>query len=558
MEDEVRKRKIENAERLSALKKLISDESDLYKNLIYRHAYFQVLIIDNQPERASNFGLEGILPTCVKIMYRMNSNDEEKRKAYEIYREVLKHCARYSFHCYLLYMEIDREAKARFYEPRMKILKPVVEALQQLGDGKLDLVTISMPPGVGKTTVGVFFLTWYCGRYPNKCNLASAFSDKLTKKIYNDALMFMTDTEYNYSEIFPEIKIVKKSDKEEFFDLNRIKPFPSLTCRSIDGTITGATRAEGVLYCDDLCSGIEEALNKERLDTLWTKYGDLKGRKKTGAAEIHIQTRWSIHDVVGRLEIKYGEDKRSVFIRLPALNEKGESNFDYPSGFDTKFFNDMKDNVDDIYWRCVYMQEPIEREGQLFHEDDFRYYFDLPKTEPDVIVGVCDSKNKGMDYVAAMCLKKYGEDYYVDDIVFSNALPEVTKPKVVYMCVSNNISLLDGEANNGGDYYFEDVNERIQKAGGHTSINTFFTSSNKISKIIAESDFVKKHFIFKHKSTYAKGSEYEKFMQNLFGFTQTGKNKHDDAPDVCAMGSELVKRLEGNKIEFIDRRLYRI
>ena len=249
--------------------------------------------------------------------------------------------------------------------------------MQDLEDDKLELLSISMPPGTGKTTLGIFFLTWAMGKYPMSCNLASAHSSMLTGSFYDGVLSIITDPEYLWADVFPGVTVAQTNSKEGTIDLERRKRFKTLTCRSIDGSLTGATRCEKYLYADDLVSGIEEALSKDRLDKLWEKYtNDLKSRKKLGCKEIHIATRWSVHDVIGRLEQQYEGDPRAGFLSFTALDENDKSNFDYMHGvgFDTKYFLDMRDSLDDVSWRALFMNEPVEREGLLFPEDELNYY----------------------------------------------------------------------------------------------------------------------------------------------------------------------------------------
>ena len=78
---------------------------------------------------------------------------------------------------------------------------------------------------------------------------------------------------------------------------------------------------------------------------------------------------------------------------------------------------------------------------------------------------------------------------------------------------------------NGGNYYAEDLQELLIKNGANTSVRMFYSSNNKMTKIITYSDFVKKKFIFKHPSTYGSNSEYSKFMKDVFAFTQTERRR---------------------------------
>lgn len=479
----------------------------------------------------------------------------ESRKLQKEYWNTYLVGAPYSFHDYMLYLEHRRDPDKKFYENRLTQLRPIVQDLQDLYDGKLQRLGISLPPGVGKTTLIIFFLTWVMGKDPLMPNLYSGYADKLCRGTFDGILSIMKDPEYCYGEIFPDSPISTTNAKDESIDLVKPQRFKTFTARSLDAGLTGATRCENILVLDDAVSGIEEAMNLERLDSLWMKVtNDLFSRAKESCRILLVGTRWSCHDVLGRMEERYSEDRQSKFIRIPALDENGNSNFDYKHGvgFSRAYFENMRDNMDDVSWRAIYQQEPIEREGLLYQKDQLQRFFELPENKPDAVVAICDSKNQGKDYVCALCGYVYGDSVWIPSLVFNNGLPEVTKPLVAKMCVDNKVSRIDIESNNGGEYYAKSVDEQIHKLGGFTSIRTFFTSTNKITKIITESDYVKKHFVFLDESK--QDAEYKKFMRNVLGFTITGKVKHDDGPDGLAMLSQLVKDLSGISVRILDRR----
>lgn len=489
-------------------------------------------------------------------LHRADMSPSETRNLMKKYWQTFLFAAPYDFHSYLLYMEKDREPKKQFYVPRMKVLRPIVQDLQGLADGKLNIYGLSLPPGTGKSTCGIFYMTWLMGRAPDMPSLASAYADKLTRSFYDGAMSFIKDPEYKFNEIFPDSYLAATNAKDETVDLARQHRFKTLTCRSIDGGLTGATRCESLLYADDMVSGSEEALSRDRMDTLWTKFtNDLMSRMKENCKMLVIGTRWSVWDPLGRLEAQYESDPKAKFVKIPALDINGRSNFEYKYGvgFSAEHLKMLKDSMDDISWRAIYQQEPIEREGVLYHEDDLHFWDGrFPKDRrPDAIVAVCDSKGQGTDYVSAPCGYVYGEDVYIKDVVFNNGLPEITKPLVANMCINHKIVRLDVEMNNGGDYYAQEVGTLIKDGGGFTSIHTFFTSTNKITKIVTESDYIKKHFWFLFHDLQS--SEYRAFMRNVYGFTITGKSKHDDAPDSLSMLSELVKGLTGSTINIIKR-----
>ena len=483
-------------------------------------------------------------------------SDSLAEKFYYLNKRSLLFDAKIDFDAYLQYVEFNREPEKRFYLPRRKQILPIVQALQGLEDDKLDLLTISMPPGTGKTTLGIFFLTWVIGKYPMSCNLASAHSDKLTKNFYDRVISVITDPEYLWSDVFPGVNIAATNSKEETIDLEKKKGFPTLTCRSIDGSLTGATRCDKYLYADDLISGIEEALSKDRLDNKWEKYtNDLKSRKKMGCKEIHIATRWSVHDVIGKLEQQYRDDPRAKFLAFPALNENDESNFDYMYGlgFDTKYFWDMRESLDDVSWRCLFMNEPIEREGLLFPEDELNYYNGvLPEGGLVRKYAACDVAWGGGDSLSMPIAYEYEDgSVYIVDVVFNKGDKTVTRPIVVGKLKRHLPHQVMFEANNGGDEYCDKVNEELKKDNIrlHLSHRKAPSNQSKLSRIIQAAPDIKTYYFLDKKY---RSKEYAAFMKELTSFVQTGKNKHDDAPDSLAMLSTLINRRYG-KVEAVKR-----
>ena len=480
----------------------------------------------------------------------------ELRDLFLLHKRVLLAAAPHDFESYLLYVEWEREPDKKFYAPRRKVMHPVVEAMQGLIDDELDLLTISMPPGTGKSTLGIFFLSWVMGKYPDSQSLASAHSGMLTRSFYDGVYQIITDCEYLWKDVFPGVAMAATNSKEETIDLNKRHRFSTLTCRAINASLTGATRCDKILYADDLCSGIEEAMSKERLDKLWTTYtNDLKSRKKEGAKEIHIATRWSVHDVIGRLEDMYGASDRARFIVLPALDENGESNFDYDYGvgFSKKYFEDMAANLDDASYKALFMNNPIEREGLLYDEDELRRYFDMPSEDPDAVIGICDTKDKGSDYAFLPVVRVYGNDYYIEDCVCDNSLPNIVDARLVEILVRYKVNSCRFESNSAGSRVAEKVQGDVKKKGGITHITTKFTTSNKETKIIVNSAWVKEHCLFKDTSLYKRNSDYGRMMDMLCSYTVAGKNKHDDVPDGLAMLAEYAQSLAGTKVEVFKR-----
>lgn len=455
---------------------------------------------------------------------------------------------------YFLYLERKREQHAKFYEPRRELLMKhgVIQALQDLVDDKLDMLSISMPPGTGKSTLEIFLLSGIIGWKPDKPNLASSFSGTMTKSLYDGVNQILTDTdEYSWYEIFPDVPFRARegtNSKDQAINVGKRKRFKSLTCRAINASLTGNTRCEYLLCADDLVSGIEEALNKERLEKLWQTYNtDLKTRKKQNCKELHICTRWSTLDPVGRLKILYAGDPRARFIAVPALDANGESNFNYDGdvGFDTAYFKDIQKSMDDISFKCLFQNEPIEREGLLYHDDEIRRYLELPLQEPDAVLSIVDTKNKGTDYFVQPVLMQYGEDYYcVDTICDDNSNYESQYARSANLILTRHVEACQFESNNGGDRVALEVSKRVKEAGGYCNITQQFTTQNKETKIIVYAPWVKQHVIFKDRSMYQPNDDYGRMMGFLMGYSPVGKNKHDDVPDVFSSFAKWKNRPE--------------
>lgn len=475
----------------------------------------------------------------------------------ELNRKSLLFDAPYDFDCFIRYIEWNREPSKRFYIPRRKQLKPLVDAMQELADDKLDLLAISMPPGTGKTTLAIFYLTWMGGRSPDLTCLGMSHNASFLNGVYNECLRIIkSDGEYPWSDVFPSVKIAGTNAKDMRIDLGSKKRFETLEFSSIGSGNAGKVRATNLLYCDDLCSGIEEALSKDRLDKLWQLYtDDARQRKQGNPKELHIATRWSVHDVIGRLESKYGNSDRARFIVEAAMDENDESRFDYAYGvgFSTQVFREQREMMDDASWRALYMSQPIEREGQLYNADELRRYFELPDRAPDAILAVCDTKDRGTDYCFMPVVYQYGQDFYLEDCVLDNGAPEIVEAQLVSCLLRNKVQMSRFESNSAGGKIAEKVQKEVKEKGGIAKITTKYTTANKETKIIVNSPWIKEHILFKDDSVIKQDKVYRKMLGFLCGYTMAGKNKNDDVPDGMAQLSEFIQSFELSKVEVFQR-----
>lgn len=506
-----------------------------------------------------NFGKAHSYTNDLRVAIARASGEKNDPLLWELYRDVLMFDAPYDFDCFCRFIEWDREPDKRFYQPRRKQLLPLARALQRLEERKTKLLCISMPPGVGKTTLAEFFLTWTGGRHPELPNIVGSHSNAFLRGLYDEVGRIVGKrSEYLWKQVFPSVRFAGSNAKDLMLDLGTRKRFSTFEFSSIGSGNAGKIRAGNILYCDDLIDGIETALNRDRLDKIWQQYyTDYRQRKIGDCAELHIATRWSVHDVIGRLEEMYGDDPEAEFVVCPALDDNDESNFDYPYGvgFTTEFYREQREIMDTASWKALYMNEPIEREGQLYPPDQLQRYFELPEGDPDAIIGVCDTKTTGSDFCVMPIAFQYGNKFYIEDCLCENYAPTVVEANLVSKIREWNPHMIRFESNVAGGKLAADVQAAVKEKGCRTKIETKWTQANKETKILAESHWVLEHCIFKDDSVIhgEKWREYRKMMQMLCSYSLEGKNKHDDVPDAFAQLSIYVQSFAGNKIQILRR-----
>ncbi len=460
------------------------------------------------------------------------------------------------------YLEKKREPKERFYMPRRKQLVKIglVDALQGMIDDKYDILCISLIPGAGKTSIEKFFNALIIGWFPKDFNLFYSHSGDITRMYYDGVLDIVSNSdEYAWNDIFPDLSVTRTDAKMEQFNVGKYKPFPSVQCTSVGSKNAGKVRASKFLLVDDMIGGIEEALNPMILDKLWNKYAvDARQRKIQDSdgkpcKEIHIATRWSVNDVIGRIQRMYEGNKRVKVISVPDIDpQTGESNFDYEfSGFTVDFFADQQLLMDDISYKCLYKQEPIEREGLLFPEDKIRRYLNLPHGEPEIITAQCDTKGKGTDYFVMPVLQKYGDEWYCVDCVCDNSADyEYQYENAANVLVSNQAQECEFERNAGGDRVALEVNKRVEQKGWICNITDVPTETNKEARIFQCSSWILQHIIFKDSSLYTPKEPYGVMMSLLKQYSVSGKRQKDDVPDV--LSNFAIRITKGNRVAKVE------
>lgn len=483
-------------------------------------------------------------------------------KFYEQWRRCLLFEAPHDFDSFMTYIELDRKPEKRFYAPRKHYLKPMVQGFQDVLDGKLRLLTISMPKRAGKSQTGINFVNMLSGKFPDRSTLMEGTGDDLVKSFYNGCLEYLTvPNEYLFYDVFPDARLVQTNADTKTVNLKSKSRFPTIMCRSIDARQVGLSEATNVLYLDDCVEGREEAKNRQRLDDKWEVIsGDIMGRAIEGTPMVFTGTRYSLYDPIGRVqEHAQREGWAWRAIEIPALDlVTDESNYEYEREgkkvFTTAYFREQRELLSAEQFESEFQQQPFEAKGLLFNKDELNYFFDLPKDrDPDTIIAVGDTAESGSDSTSMPVAMIYGSDVYIVDVVFDDSPAEVTKPECAKCLIDNRVASAVFESNNAGQYYARDVDQIIRDRGYSVGIRTKRTISNKQTRIEFASDNIKKNFYFKHPSTYKRGSQYWNFMKEVTTYTRSGKVPHDDAPDSLSLLENEIRMLSGGKVEVFKR-----
>ena len=483
-------------------------------------------------------------------------------KFYEQWRRCLLFEAPHDFDSFMTYIELDRKPEKRFYAPRKHYLRPMVQGFQDVLDGKLRLLTISMPKRAGKSQTGINFVNMLSGKFPDRSTLMEGTGDDLVKSFYNGCLEYLTvPNEYLFYDVFPDARLVQTNADTKTVNLKSKSRFPTIMCRSIDARQVGLSEATNVLYLDDCVEGREEAKNRQRLDDKWEVIsGDIMGRAIEGTPMVFTGTRYSLYDPIGRVqEHAQREGWAWRAIEIPALDlVTDESNYEYEREgkkvFTTAYFREQRELLSAEQFESEFQQQPFEAKGLLFSKDELNYFFELPKDrDPDTIIAVGDTAESGSDSTSMPVAMIYGNAVYIVDVVFDDSPAEVTKPECAKCLIDNKVASAVFESNNAGQYYARDVDQIIRERGYSVGIRTKRTISNKQTRIEFASDNIKKNFYFKHPSTYKRGSQYWNFMKEVTTYTRSGKVPHDDAPDSLSLLENEIRMLSGGKVEVFKR-----
>lgn len=543
------------------LMKVGEDPFDTY---VYEDAFSCLRYIGDEDEKAYLDGAHTLMDMTATAT---GMAGERKRYDvlsyfYELYRRCLFYCAPYSLDDFARAIEFDQKPERKFYQPRRHYLRPMIQGYQDILDGNLRLLTVSMPKRAGKSQCEILFTLLLSGRFPHKASLMEGTGDDLVRSFYAGCLEYLdAQGEYNYYQIFPDARVVQTNADLKTINLVKRSRFPTIMCRSIDARQVGLSEATNALILDDCVEGREEAKNRQRLDDKWEVItGDIMGRAIEGTPIVFTGTRYSLYDPIGRIQ-DFAQQKGWSWkaVEIPALDPiTDESNYEYEREgkkvFTTAYFREQRELLTAEQFESEFQQQPFEAKGLLFDKRGLNYYFELPvDREPDAIMAVCDTAESGDDSTALVVAKIYGLDVYVDDVVFDNSTADVTKPECAACLVRNKVSDATFESNNAGGYFARDVRTLCNEMGYRIGIRTKRTVTNKKTRIEFAADTIKKHFFFRHPTTYPRGSQYWQFMKEVTTYTRTGRVAHDDAPDALSLLENEIRWYGGGTVEVMKR-----
>lgn len=567
-------------ERIEELTRYIMYTDDEWERLVLlndKRKLYEEMGAEDEADELSGTIIERIKRYIEEKGYALT--DEERVSVDKMLRQNYIVRGRNHIDEYWIALEYNRRPENMFYIPRRKVLRPIIEAQQELLEGKLDLLAISQPKRTGKTSTSLGLITMMAGREPRKGILASGAGSALVNSFYKGIQEFITSPEYNFSEIFPNSPVVDTSAEYMTIDLGVKKRFPSITCRSIDGAIVGNTEASSLIYLDDCVEGFEEARNYARLEKKWeTIRGDVLGRRVEHCPILICGTRYSVKDPIGRLiDVAKEVGWRYKVLEVPALDENDESNWDFEDdaltllgftkddtrkpqikgSFSTAYYRNERKLVSSETWESEFQQKPIETKGLLFHEEEMNWYDNLPDGDPDAVVMVVDVAGDGTDSTSAPVGYVYGRQVYIDDWFFDNGPTDKTKPALASYIMRVQPRTTRFESNNGGKEYGVNVKRLIDDQDPRNRLHFEYkvTKGHKETKIYTSAGNIKEYFWFRRDKYKKTGSPYYKAMKELFGYSAMSKNAHDDSADSLAMLELFVGELSRpqGKVYMLDR-----
>ncbi len=404
-----------------------------------------------------------------------------------------------------------------FFKKRL-FLQEVAEAFQQIEEGKIKSLSVSMPPRAGKSYVTTLFCAWTIGRNPSESVMRNTCTATLYQKFSYDVRLVVKSEKF--TRVFPNVRISDDKANLQGWNTNSAKQV-SYFGAGVGGTIIGFG-ASNIAVTDDLYTGLEQALSDTQNDRIiqW-KEATHDSRFESGCKRIDIGTRWSLNDVIGR-QMNEGIYDKSIVI--PALVEGKSFCEDVMT---TAEYLEKQKRTEESIWMAEYMQEPVDIKGRLFNQLNTitRSEFEPYKDRIVGSIGYVDVADMGADYTASAILAVADNKLFVVDYVFNKANTDITLPQVANVLNKWGSTYCRVESNSMGAMFSRYLQKEVK-----TKILPVHNTTNKVTRIIMQSVWIQEKIIF----VVDERPECQQFIQNVLSFSKEGKNKNDDAPDCMA------------------------
>ena len=423
-----------------------------------------------------------------------------------------------------------------FFHKR-QVLKKVADAFQVVHDtystGGSISVACSLPPRSGKSYLTSLFAAFMLGRFPSESVMRNTCTAHLYQKFSIDTRDLVKSGKFHA--IFGEAQLHPSRQQIDGWSLKDAKQV-SYFGSGVGGSIIGFG-ASMLAITDDLFNNFEDAASETINEKTWRwKEGTHDSRIERNCCKIDIGTRWSKRDVIGRMEAAGEYD---IIVRIPALIDGKTFSEDVHT---TEYYLKLEKTIDKMIWKSEYMQEPIEAEGLLFPPDELNYFTldEINGKDPEGVIASCDTADRGNDFFSAPFARIFKDRYFITDVVFTQEPVEVTEAALSQKIIDTKCEMIRIESNAGGRIFANNIKKLI-KGKSKCEVKPRATTSNKETRIIMKSGFIKEHFWFRN--DYEKGSDYDKFMQQITGYLRLATNQKDDAPDSVTMLAEFIEHI---------------
>ena len=314
-----------------------------------------------------------------------------------------------------------------------------------LKDGKRPILFIQSPPQHGKSWSVTDFISWISGLDPELRSIYATFSDKLGTRC-NLAQQRAIDSD-KYNKIFPNIKLsskrgeaVRTTNHLEFLNKEGDATGGQFRNTTTGGSVTGESLDVGII--DDAVKGREQANSIALSQKIWEWFtDDFMTRFSDKAGLLIIMTRWTTHDIIGRLVEKYTELKKSFkVVNYPAISTADDGNRNqgdalFPELKSLNFLKDKKSIMAQSSWESLYQGAPTIQGGNIIKDDWWKWWQVLPPLKYKFITADTAQKEKKKNDFTDIKAWGYGMDgnlYLLDHLRKKMTAPTLRREAEIF------------------------------------------------------------------------------------------------------------------------------